>query len=522
MSTTKVKKSSLFGSVGKVSGATALSRVFGLVREQVMAYYFGASMATDVFVAAYRIPNLLRDLFAEGALSSAFVPVFKEKLVKGSDEDAFTLAQTVATAILVVVGTVVLLGIIATPLIIYLSAHGFTSEPEKFDLTVSLTRIMFVYLLLVSLSALVMGILNSFGRFGIPALSPALFNLGAIISVVVLYHYLDVPIYALAIGILIGGVGQLVVQLPQLWRIGFRFRWRLDLLDESFKKVVGLFLPMVAGMSASRVNILVNTLFASYLMEGSLSYLNYSYRLMHFPLGVFAVALGTVALPRASEIAARNDRAGLGQSYRESLSLNMFLIIPSAVFLAVLGGNLIEVIYRYGAFSEADAANTARALFHYAYGLIGFAAVRVTVPVYYALHDSVRPMRISIATVVVNMILYWPLTRLLNFAGLAAATSIAGLLNFALLVYYLRAKEVEVPYASVALKIFRVSVASGLAVFGALMIPTIPDFGLSETSSRLLEFAIKTASFGIAYLVFCLILRVEEVGMVVKRLSRRF
>lgn len=520
MSTTNVKKTSLFGSVGKVSGATAVSRILGLVREQTMAYFFGASMATDVFVAAYRIPNLLRDLFAEGALSSAFVPVFKEKLVKGSDEEAFTLARTVATSILVVVGIIVLLGMVATPAIIYVSAHGFTAEQAKFDLTVDLTRLMFVYLLLVSLSALVMGILNSFGRFGIPALSPAMFNLGIIATVVVLYSRLDVPIYALAIGVLVGGVGQLVVQLPQLWKIGFRFRWRFDFLDDSFKKVVGLFLPMIVGMSAGRINILVNTLVASYLMEGSLSFLNYSYRLMHFPLGVFAVALGTVALPRASEMAARNDMVGLGDSFREALGLNMFLIVPSAVFLAILGRGLVDVIYQYGAFTATDAAFTAQALFHYSYGLIGFAAVRVTVPIFYGLKDSIRPMRVSIVTVIVNMALYWPLTRLLNFAGLAAATSIAGLLNFGLLLYFLKSKGVVVPYASISLKIVRVAVASGLAVFCAMLLPSF-DIGLTESSARLVHFALKTASCGILYLIFCAVLRVEEVGIVVKRLTRR-
>jgi putative peptidoglycan lipid II flippase len=485
-----------------------------------MAYFFGASMATDVFVAAFRIPNLLRDLFAEGALSSAFVPIFKEKLIKGSDQEAFSLAQTVATSILVVVGAIVLLGMVAAPVIIFVSANGFTEDTVKFDLTVSLTRLMFVYLLLVSLSALVMGMLNSFGRFGIPALSPAMFNLGIIMSVVALYNYLDVPVYALAIGVLIGGVGQLVVQLPQLWKIGFRFRWNFSFLDETFKRVVRLFLPMVAGMSASRVNILVNTLLASFLAEGSLSFLNYSYRLMHFPLGVFAVALGTAALPKASELAARREMDKLGTAYADAINLNMFLVVPSAVFLAMMGRDLVSVIYQWGAFSETDAANTALALLHYSYGLIGFAAVRVTVPIFYALQDSKLPMRISVASVALNIALYYPLIKMLDFAGLAAATSVAGLVNFGLLLYFLPRKEIPVKFGSMFLAFFRIAVAALLALVAARMLPL--DFSSSGLASmaRVAEFVIRVAACGLFYLILCFLLRVEEVRLILSRFKR--
>jgi len=210
LSISKVKSSSLVSSTGVVSSATAFSRVLGLVREQVMAYFFGAGMATDAFVTAFRVPNLLRDMFAEGALSAAFVPVFKKKLVKDDEKGAFNLASVTLTAILVVVGLIVILGIIAAPVIIYLTANGFTSIPEKFNLTVDLTRIMFAYLLLVSLSALVMGMLNSFGRFGIPALSSAMFNIGVILTVIVLFNALEQPVYALAIGVLVGGGGSTV------------------------------------------------------------------------------------------------------------------------------------------------------------------------------------------------------------------------------------------------------------------------------------------------------------------------
>jgi putative peptidoglycan lipid II flippase len=507
-------------SAGLVSSATALSRVFGLIREQVMAYYFGASLATDAFVVAFRVPNLLRDMFAEGALSSAFVPVFKEKLVKESDAEAFKLADAVITGILVVVGLIVLLGIVATPAIIYISAKGFTADPFKFDLTVNLTRLMFVYLLLVSLSAAVMGMLNSFGRFGIPAISPACFNIGVIASVLALHRYLGLPVYALAIGVLVGGVGQVLVQLPSLWRIGYRFKPRVAFLDEGFKKVVRLFMPMIVGMSAGRINILVNTLLASFLIEGSISYLNYSYRLMHFPLGVFAVALGTVALPSASEKAARGDMEGLARTFREAISLNMLLIVPSAVVLAVWGHEIVTLIYKWGEFSEVHADNTTLALLHYSYGLIGFAAVRVTVPVFYALGDSKLPMKISIATVFLNMFLYFPMISLLDFAGLSSATSLAALVNFGLLLYFMPKKGVPVSYRGLALNFLRIVLAALLAVIGVRFLPYDFSAGQSEVVGRMLDLLVPVVAGLLMYLGLCYVFRVKEIALVSRALFR--
>ncbi|MFQ5452835.1 MAG: murein biosynthesis integral membrane protein MurJ [Candidatus Zixiibacteriota bacterium] len=470
MSISKENKS-ILSSAGVVSGATALSRVLGLVREQVMAFFFGAGLATDAFITAFRIPNLLRDMFAEGALSSAFVPVFKEKMVQSSEEEAFKLADIVITLILIIVGIIVLIGIIAAPALIYISANGFSFEPEKFNLTVDLTRIMFVYLLLVSLSAMVMGMLNSFGRFGIPAISPAMFNLGIIFTVLIFYHNFDQPVYALAMGVLVGGLGQLVIQLPLLLKIGYRFKLSFNFLDNGLKKIINLFLPMIVGMSAGRINILLNTLLASFLIEGSISYLNYSYRLMHFPLGVFAVALGTVTLPKVSEMAAKKDTLGLKKTFYETMNLNLFVIIPSAVFLALMGKEIVDLIYMWGEFSELNSINTSRALLHYSYGLIGFAAVRVIVPFYYAHGDSKLPMRASLISVVINMILYYPLIKLLSFAGLAAATSVAGIVNVGILLYFLRSRGVSYSPQRLGLYVFRISLAALLAFYTAKLFP---------------------------------------------------
>jgi len=516
-----IHKSSLMKSAGKVSLATAFSRILGLVREQVMAYFFGAGLATDAFVTAYRIPNLLRDMFAEGALSSAFVPVFKEKMVTTSDREAFKLASIVLTAILTVVGLIVIIGIIAAPGLIYLIANGFVSNPVKFNLTVDLTRIMFAYLLLVSLSALVMGMLNSFGRFGIPALASSMFNLGVILTVFIFYDFFDQPAYTLAIGVLVGGVGQVAIQLPSLQKIGYRIRLSFNFFDEGLKKVLRLIGPMIIGLSAGRINILINTLLASFLIEGSISYLNYSYRLMHFPLGVFAVALGTVALPRVSEMATLKDTEGLSETFHDTININMFVVIPSAVFLGFLSREIVSLIYQWGAFSQIDSANTALTLLHYSYGLIGFAAVRVTVPFYYAFGDSKKPMKFSIIAVVVNILLYYPMIKILNFAGLAAATSIAGLLNFVLLAYYLPTKGFAISYSKIILNVIRMTASALLAFYIARLISAGIDIKTTAFVDRLLSLIIPFVIGGLLYLIFCIIFRVKEVSRVRKFLFRR-
>ncbi len=520
MSISKNKQETLIRSASKVSSATAFSRVLGLVREQVMAYYFGAGMLTDAFVTAFRVPNLLRDMFAEGALSAAFIAVFKKKLVSDEETKAFQLASTIISFIFVVVGTIVILGIIAAPAIIYLTAKGFTADPEKFNLTVSLTRIMFIYLLIVSLAALVMGILNSFGRFGIPALSSAMFNLGMILTVVLTYDYLDQPIYALAYGVVIGGLGQLFIQIPSLRKIGYRFRFNFNFLNPDFKKVINLVIPMIIGLSASRVNVLVSTLLASFLIEGSISYLNYSYRLMHFPMGVFAVALGTVALPKVAELVSKKDDQALTDTFVESFNLNMFILVPSAVLLAILGSEIVSLIFQWGAFSVADAGNTSLALLHYSYGLIGFATVRIIVPFYYAFDDSKMPMKFSIITVVVNLALYYPMIKILNFAGLAAATSIAGILNCGLLLYFLPRKGISIPFGKIGLHTFRVLVAAIIAVYLARMIPFIPTVA-PESVQRLINLVIPAVEAIIIYLILCSMFRIKEVRLIKRLFMRR-
>lgn len=507
---------SMAASAGKVSMATALSRILGLIREQVVAYFFGAGMVTDSFIAAFRIPNLLRDLFAEGALSSAFIPVFKDKMVKQSDQEAFRLANLTISGLLLIVSAVVAIGIIAAPIIIYISANGFAADPQKFGLTVNLTRMMFVYLLLVSISAVLMGILNSVGRFGVPALSPALFNIGMILAPIFLYKYFDVPIYTLAIGVIVGGIGQLVFQLPSLLRIGYRFKFLIDFADEGIRRIVRLISPMILGLSASRINILINTLLASLLIEGAMSYLNFAYRLMHFPLGVFGVALGTVTLPRVSEEVARNNVDQVVKIFHEAIGLSMFMVIPSAVYLAGFGDDLVRLIYQRGAFGSEATLQTARALFFYSFGLVGFAGVRVAAPVYYALGDARRPMYYSIIAVGLNISLNFAFIPLWGFAGLAAATSVAGLSNLVLLTANLRKKVPGISYMHLIVHVSKILLGA-LAAF--LVIRSINFEMLIEpvdVLGKIMIVSLQIAGMGIIYLF---LLRLMKVGEVTKLLT---
>jgi len=517
----KQTSESLAVSATKVSSATAFSRVLGLVREQVFAYLFGAGMATDAFVAAFRIPNLLRDLFAEGALSSAFVPVFKEKMVKEGTDEAYRLANLVISGLILIVGVVVALGILFSPQLVYISAKGFISNPEKFELTVALTRIMWIYLLLVSVSAVCMGILNSAGRFGIPAISPALFNLGMIISPILLYHYFNIPIYTMAIGVLVGGIGQLVFQIPSLINIGYRFKFFINLADEGVRRIIRLISPMILGLSASRINILINTLLASFLMEGAMSYLNYAYRLMHFPLGVFAVSVGTVVLPKSSGTVAGNQLDQLAKIFYESIGLTMFLIIPSTAYLVGFSDDLVRLIFERGAFGAEATLQTSYALIFYSLGLFGFAGVRVAAPAYYAMGDARRPMMYSIYTVAVNIILNFAFMPLWGFAGLAAATSVAGILNFLLLLFNLRKKITDLHYSGIFVGIFKITVASVAAYF----IVNLVDYPALITNRGIVG---KTAIVGLQvigmlafYLFFAWLLRLNEVRRLVGFIFRK-
>ncbi|MEE9554580.1 MAG: murein biosynthesis integral membrane protein MurJ, partial [candidate division Zixibacteria bacterium] len=420
---------------GRFSAATVISRILGLLREASFAAVFGAGGGMDSFVAAFRIPNLLRDLFAEGALSAAYVPVFTEKLKKEGAQKAFALASSIFSIILVILGVIVILGVVAAPYFVHYYVSGF-DDPGRVDLTITLTKIMFPFIILVAFAAVSMGTLNSLGRFGVPALAPAIFNIVMIGSALLLTRYFDPPILALGVGAVAGGAGQFLIQIPQLLKTGFRFRFRLDFKNEAVVRIFKLMLPAALGVAAWQVNVVVATVIASYLEVGSISNLYYALRLAHFPLGVFGVALAAVSLPEISALVVSDDIRGAGEAQRYSSKMVIFLLLPSAAYLLGATEAVAAAVYQRGNFDWSNTLEVATALRAYAIGLVFFGLVRVTAQVFYAFKDTVTPVKASFAAVAANIIFSLLLMKPLGFAGLALATSLSAVLNFTILYYY--------------------------------------------------------------------------------------
>ena len=423
---------------GVVGVAILCSRVLGLVREIVIASLFGASRNLDAFLTAFRAPNMLRDLFAEGALSTAFVTTFAKKMQTDGDQSAWGLANKVATLTVVFMSGVVLLGVWLAPFLVSVLAPGF--DPEKAALTVVLARTMYPFILLVSLAALVMGMLNAKHVFGMPALASSFFNLGSIIGGVALAWWLDPTFGAralvgLALGTLIGGFLQLAVQVPSLFKVGFVFRPDFDWRDPGVRKVLQLMGPAVIAASAVQVNVLINSIFASYLQDGAVSWLNIAFRLMQLPLGIFGVAVATVTLPLISRSAAAGKMEDFSGALAHALRLVMLLTIPSAIGLVILAEPIIALIYEHGRFTAAATAQTAGALRFYAVGLVGYAAVKVLAPAFYALDRRNLPMLVSIFSILMNSALSYLLTFRMGWGhrGLAFSTSLVAMINFLLL-----------------------------------------------------------------------------------------
>ena len=418
---------------GVAGAATMASRILGVVREQVLAAYFGAGNAMDAYNVAFRIPNLVRDLFAEGAMSAAFVPTFTRQLTVGGKESAWRLGNTVITALLIITAGIVVAGIIFAEPLVRAFAGDYAAVPGKLELTVFLTRIMLPFLTFVALAAAVMGMLNSLHRFFVPSLAPAMFNVGTIVCILALVPVmprLGFPaIAAVAIGTVVGGVGQFAVQWPVLRREGFRFRPRVDFRDEGLRQVLVLMGPATIGLAATQVNLFVNTVLAAGEGTGAVSWLNYAFRLMYLPIGLFGVSIATAAMPTVSRHAAEKDRGAIRNTVADSLSLMMMLNVPATVGLVVLAVPIVEVIFERRAFTHADTLATAAALQFYAVGLVGYSVVRIASPTFYALNESRTPVKVSIVTVLANAALNVALVRVMGYRGLALGTSIAALLN---------------------------------------------------------------------------------------------
>ncbi len=428
---------------GVVGSATLASRLLGYVRDMVIATFFGAGMVSDAFIAAFRIPNMLRRLLGEGSLSIAFVPVYTDCLNRRGRDEADRLAVSALRSLFIVLGLIVAVGIVLAPVLVRLLAYGFADEPEKFALCVTLTRIMLPYAVFIGVVALSMGILNVLGHFAAPALAPCLLNL-AMIGMVMLFAWISpspvTRVVGLSVGVVLGGVLQVALQVPALMRKGVQLRRAAPLWHPAMKEVLLLMGPSVFGAAVYQINNLVGCLLGSLLAQGSISYLYYADRLVQFPLGVFAIAMATAVLPTLSRQAATGQTAALRDTFSHSLRLVFFITLPAMVGLIVLREPIVAILFQRGAFDGQTTRLTASALLYYGIGLWAFSAVRILTYTFYALRDTRTPVKVAFASIAGNMVLGVVLMQPMQHNGLALALSLASMLHLALLTAALRRK----------------------------------------------------------------------------------
>jgi len=558
------KTQSVARSAGIVSIAVMFSRVLGLVRETIFARYFGAGFLYDAFIVGFRIPNLLRDLFAEGALSAAFVKVFTDYQLKNSEKEAWRLASLIFNGLAVILSVICIAGVFLSPLFVKLITYNYLSDPnhyyppEKAALATLLMQIMFPFILLVALAALAMGVLNTKGRFGIPASASTAFNIVSIVFGIGLAYWLSggdwersvdkiiVPsdaaqwaIIGMSIGTLIGGAAQLVIQIPSLYKVGFRFSLALSFTDPGVKRVMQLMGPAIIGTGAIQIKVLVDTVVASGI-EGGASWLSYAFRLMQFPIGVFGVAIGTAAIPALSRLASEDNLVKFRSTLSDAMKLVLLLAIPSGFGLIVLSEPIIALIYQRGEFTAFDTNMTAWALIAYSVGLAAYAAIKVVSPAFYALDDAKTPMYISLASILVHVPASFGMMQLLStigvsperpngfgHAGVALATSIVATVNLAALMWYMRRKIQRINARDIFAAFVKITVASlvmSVVAYGSYYLLTNYFVGEKHLWVRMIEAFAPMAFAGIAFLIAAKLLRIEQleqlIGTVRKKLAR--
>ena len=547
------KQTSVARSAGIVSIAVMFSRVLGLVREQVFAFYFGAGFLNDAFQFAFRIPNVLRDLFAEGALSAAFVKVFTDYQINKSEKEAWRLASLVLNALAVVLSVITIIGIFFSRNFVELIGKGFS--PEKAALATLLTQIMFPFILLVALAALAMGVLNTKGIFGIPASASTVFNIVSIALGLGFAYWLSggtwiVPsdpaaipampaqwaITGMAIGTLIGGGAQFLMQIPSLLKVGFRFSPVLSFVDPGVKRVMSLMGPAILGTSAVQVNVLVNTFFVSGI-EGGISWLGYAFRLMQFPIGIFGVAIGTASIPVLSRMASQGKTKDFRDTLSSSMNLVFLMTLPSACGLVVLGEPIIRLLYSHGgAFKESDVPATAWALSGYAIGLTGYSAIKVLSPAFYAMDDAKTPMVIAILSIAVNAVASYFLMNLLSgygvsetqpyglgHVGVALATSCVALVNFFALAWFMRRKIKRLNGREIVSSFLKIAVSATImsAVCYASFHYLTNQFAVKTLGIKLIEVFAPIAVGAVSFVVMAKLLGVRELEQVFEMLRRK-
>ena len=522
--------SRLARSAGLVSIATLTSRILGLARDTVLAYYFGASasMQMDAYNVAFRVPNFLRDLFAEGAMTAAFVPAFTRTLAERGREHAWRLGNLVINALVIITGVIVVLGIIfAQPITEAIVATEFASVPGKLELTTQLTRVMLPFLTMVAVAVAMMGMLNSLQRFFIPSLSPAMFNVATIACAFLLADAmpgLGYPkIMAIATGTLLGGIGQILLQWPSLRREGFRYHPVVDFRDPELRQVLRMMVPGTLGVAAVNINLLVNTWLATNEPQGAISWLGYAFRLMYLPIGLFGVAIATAALPDVSRHAVTDDLASIRRTVSSALRMMLMLNVPAMVGLVVLADPIVAAIYERGAFDRADTAATAAALIFYAPGLLGYSIVKIASPTFYSLGDSRTPVIVSMASVAVNLVLNLVLVEILGFRGLALGTAVAAIFNAAVLLWLLRSRLKGLDGRTMSVALAKIVVAS--AVMGVVAVAAsrwLTD-AVPGTSEMVKAIRVSTA-IAAAILALALaaqLLRIKEFNDATSRIVRR-
>ncbi len=507
-----------------VGAATLASRILGFLRDLVVAQAFGAGPTTDAFFVAFRLPNLLRRLVAEGALSPALIPVFTEYLTTRPRTELARMFRAVSGGMLVLLAALTLAGVVGAPFLVRVMAPGFFADPATGTLTVRLTRLMFPYLLFVGLGALAMGMLNAHRHFVTPALAPVMLNLAIIGAVFGVVPHLAEPVFGLAVGVLVGGLGQLAIQLPALARRGLLVVPALDRHHPAVARIVRLMTPVALGQSATQLNILVDTVIASFLVGGSVSYLYYADRLVEFPLGVFGIAIATAVLPTLSEQAASRNPGALRATLSFAQRLAAFICLPAAVGLLLLREPLVRVLYQRGEFGPLETAQTAWALGFYALGLVGFASVKIGAQAFYALGDTRTPVKIAVGAMVLNSVLAVALAFPLRHGGLALATSCSATANALALAWLLRRRLGEIaepprPYA-------RAGWTRILAASGALAAALLLAGGLWPPPGGRLAEALwlggMIAGGALVYVLAHVGLGSEEVVLARRALRRRF
>ncbi|NIF20514.1 murein biosynthesis integral membrane protein MurJ [Candidatus Pantoea multigeneris] len=497
----------LLKSLAAVSSMTLFSRVLGFARDAIVARVFGAGMATDAFFVAFKLPNLLRRIFAEGAFSQAFVPILAEYKSKQGEEATQIFVSYVSGLLTLVLALVTFAGMLAAPWVIYVTAPGFADTADKFALTTALLRVTFPYILLISLASLAGAILNTWNRFSVPAFAPTLLNISMLGFALFAAPHFHPPIMALAWAVVVGGVLQLGYQLPHLKKIGMLVLPRINLKDAGVWRVMRQMGPAILGVSVSQISLIINTIFASFLVSGSVSWMYYADRLMEFPSGVLGVALGTILLPSLAKSFSSGNHDEYSRLMDWGLRLCFLLALPCSVALGILSGPLTSALFQYGKFTAFDAAMTQRALIAYSVGLMGLIVVKVLAPGFYSRQDIKTPVKIAIITLVMTQLMNLAFIGPLKHAGLSLSIGLAACLNAALLFWQLRKQRIFLPQPGWYSFLFRLVVAVAIMAAALLgILHVMPSWGEGEMYARLLRLAAVCVVGGCSYFVMLALL----------------